>query len=80
MLLRFVGRGGRRRVENEIVVPVDEMSDEWLLKTFFAIKKEGMRRKLLSRYGYKKKREVQDIVLKDGTGSSGKRTSRRGNN
>lgn len=61
MLLRFVGRGGRRRIENEIVVPVDEMSDEWLVKTFFAIKKEGMRRNIISRHGYRKRHEVQGI-------------------
>lgn len=54
-LLRFVGQGGKRRLDREVVVPIEEMSDEWLLQTFFALKKEGMERGLLSRYGYRKK-------------------------
>ena len=53
-LLRLVGQGGKRRLEKDVVLPVETMSDEWLLKTFFILKKEGMRRGLLSRYGYKK--------------------------
>jgi hypothetical protein len=65
MLLRLVGRGGRSRVEKEIVLPIDEMSDEWLVKTFFAIKKEGMRRNIISRHGYRKRREVQGIQATD---------------
>ncbi len=59
MLLRFLGQGGRRRLAKEIELPIEQMTDEWLLRAFFDLKKEGMRRKLLSRYGYKRK-VVQD--------------------
>lgn len=54
-LLRFVGQGGKRRLEREVIVPIEQMTDEWLLQTFFALKREGMERGLLSRYGYRKK-------------------------
>ena len=61
MLLRLLGQGGKRRLEKEIVVPLDGMTDEWLLKTFIQLKKEGMRRGLLSRYGYRRKIEKEAI-------------------
>lgn len=55
MLLRFIGQGGRRRLEKDVAIPVDEMSDEWLVKTFFQLKKEGMRRGIISRHGYRRR-------------------------
>jgi hypothetical protein len=55
MLLRLVGQGGKRRLEKDVVLPIEGMSDEWLVKTFFVLKKEGMRRNIISRHGYRKR-------------------------
>lgn len=61
-LLRLLGQGGKRRLDKEVVLPIEGMSDEWILKTFFALKKEGMRRGLLSRYGYRRSQRIRSVV------------------
>lgn len=74
MLLRLLGQGGKRRLEKEIVVPLDGMTDEWLIASFFAMKKEGMRRGLLSRYGYRRRQDVRDSKVSGVNRDTGSRS------
>lgn len=71
MLLRLLGQGGKRRLDREVVLPLGDMSDDWLIKTFFELKREGMRRGIISRHGYRKRqREVQGNGISDRVGGS----------